>query len=173
MSINPVDLKSRILELVREYSLIEHSQFRPSYDPKLPNWSSDKGVPYAGRVFTEDEVEAAVASVLDFWLTLGHEGTSFQDEFSSFLGVSRTLLVNSGSSANLLAVSALTSYRLPSDRRLRKVIMSSLLRQDFLQQSHQYCRLVQSLYLLMSTLFMEISILSTLSLLMLLERQKL
>ena len=44
-------------------------------------------IPYAGRVFTEDEVEAAVSSTLDFWLTLGQEGESFQRELATFLGV--------------------------------------------------------------------------------------
>jgi CDP-4-dehydro-6-deoxyglucose reductase, E1 len=52
-------------------------------------------------VFTEDEVEAAVASTLDFWLTLGKEGEAFQQELAAFLGVRHSLLVNSGSSANL------------------------------------------------------------------------
>ena len=44
-------------------------------------------IPCAGRVFAEDEVEAAVASTLDFWLTLGTEGESFQKELRSFLGI--------------------------------------------------------------------------------------
>ena len=60
-------------------------------------------------MFTEDEVEAAVASTLDFWLTLGKEGEAFQQELSAFLGVRHSLLVNSGSSANLITIAALTS----------------------------------------------------------------
>ena len=75
-------------------------------------------IPYAGRVFTEDEVEAAVSSTLDFWLTLGKEGEAFQKELASFLGVKHSLLVNSGSSANLIAISALTSPKLPKGRRI-------------------------------------------------------
>jgi CDP-6-deoxy-D-xylo-4-hexulose-3-dehydrase len=75
-------------------------------------------VPYAGRVFTEDEVEAAVGSTLDFWLTLGPEGEAFEKELAAFLGVKYSLLVNSGSSANLVALSALTTHKLPAHKRI-------------------------------------------------------
>ena len=74
---------------------------------------------YAGRVFTEDEVEAVVSSTLDFWLTMGPEGEAFKNELAEFLGVHNSLLVNSGSSANLIAISALTSPKLPEKRRIR------------------------------------------------------
>ena len=60
-------------------------------------------------MFTEDEVEAAVSSTLDFWLTLGSEGQAFEQEQAALLGVRACLAVNSGSSANLIALSALTS----------------------------------------------------------------
>ena len=82
--------------------------FHPGVDP----------VPYAGRVFDEQEVAAAVGASLDFWLTLGPEGEAMERELAGFLGVKRSLLVNSGSSANLLAIAALTSSQL-GDRRLR------------------------------------------------------
>jgi CDP-6-deoxy-D-xylo-4-hexulose-3-dehydrase len=75
-------------------------------------------VPYAGRVFTEDEVEAAVGSTLDFWLTLGPEGEAFEKELAAFLGVKYSLLVNSGSSANLIALSTLTTHKLPDHKRI-------------------------------------------------------
>jgi len=75
-------------------------------------------IPYAGRVFDNEEVEAAVATTLDFWLTLGAEGEAFESELAGLLGVRRCLLVNSGSSANLLAIASLTSHKL-GDRRLR------------------------------------------------------
>src|SRR5208283_3830705 len=75
-------------------------------------------VPYAGRVFDEEEVEAAVSATLDFWLTLGKEGEAFEDGLASFLGVKTSVLCNSGSSANLLAVSALSSPKL-GNRRLK------------------------------------------------------
>src|SRR6266850_2524872 len=73
-------------------------------------------VPYAGRVFTEDEVTAAVGSTLDFWLTLGKEGEAFEKGLAKFLGVKTSILCNSGSSANLLAASALSSPRLGKRR---------------------------------------------------------
>jgi len=66
-------------------------------------------VPYAGRVYGEEEVQAAVHASLDFWLTLGVEGEGFEGDLARFLDVKHALLVNSGSSANLLAFMALTS----------------------------------------------------------------
>jgi CDP-6-deoxy-D-xylo-4-hexulose-3-dehydrase len=75
-------------------------------------------VPYAGRVYDEEEVVAGVGSMLDFWLTLGPEGDAFEKELSRFLGVRTSILTNSGSSANLLAFAALTSEKL-GDRRIR------------------------------------------------------
>lgn len=73
-------------------------------------------VPYAGRVYDADEVEAGVGSMLDFWLTLGPEGDAFEKELAQVLGVRRSLLVNSGSSANLVAFAALTSAKLKERR---------------------------------------------------------
>lgn len=74
-------------------------------------------VPYAGRVYDADEVEAGVGSMLDFWLTLGPEGDAFEKELAHVLGVKGTVLTNSGSSANLLAFAALTSFKL-GERRI-------------------------------------------------------
>ena len=75
-------------------------------------------VPYAGRVYDADEVEAGVGGMLDFWLTLGKEGDAFEKELATILGVKGTILTNSGSSANLLAFAALTSHKL-GERRIR------------------------------------------------------
>jgi CDP-6-deoxy-D-xylo-4-hexulose-3-dehydrase len=116
---DPVALKQEILRLTREYSRQVHASFRPAADPARAPWQEGTTIPYAGRVFTEDEVEAAVASTLDFWLTLGSEGEAFQKELAAFLGVRHSLLVNSGSSANLIAISALTSPKLPAERRIQ------------------------------------------------------
>ncbi|MFN7957755.1 MAG: lipopolysaccharide biosynthesis protein RfbH [Holophagaceae bacterium] len=102
-------LRSEILTRVAEYI-----QLREAPRPFEPGVST---VPYAGRVYDEAEVTAAVSSVLDFWLTLGPEGDAFERELSTWLGVRHTVLTNSGSSANLLAMAALTSYRL-GDRRI-------------------------------------------------------
>ncbi len=112
-------LKQQILELTRQYSRQAHSGFRPAADPLRVPWQEGSVIPYAGRVFTEHEVEAAVSATLDFWLTLGSEGEAFQLELAEFLGVRHCLLVNSGSSANLIAISALTSAKLPEQRRIK------------------------------------------------------
>ena len=116
---DPSALRQEILRLTREYSRQVHAPFLPAADPHRKPWQQGSTIPYAGRVFTEDEVEAAVASTLDFWLTLGKEGESFQQELAAFLGVRHSLLVNSGSSANLIAISALTSPKLPEARRIK------------------------------------------------------
>ncbi len=116
---DPQDLKQEILRLTREYSRQVHGAFRPAADPDRKSWQVGQTIPYAGRVFSEDEVEAAVSSTLDFWLTLGTEGEAFQKELAAFLGVRHSLLVNSGSSANLIAISALTSAKLPDARRIK------------------------------------------------------
>ena len=115
------ELKAEILRLTREYSSRRHGANRPGDEPNsrrnfIPG---ETVVPYAGRVFTEDEVEAAVAATLDFWLTLGPEGTAFEQELAGFLGVKHSLLVNSGSSANLVAFATLTSPKIPAHQRIR------------------------------------------------------
>jgi CDP-6-deoxy-D-xylo-4-hexulose-3-dehydrase len=112
-------LKEEILRLTREYSIRAHAAQRPGADTsRAPFIPGETIVPYAGRVFTEDEVEAAVGSTLDFWLTLGPEGEAFEKELAAFLGVKHSLLVNSGSSANLVALSALTTHKLPAHQRI-------------------------------------------------------
>lgn len=100
------------------FSGLAHRANRPGAENALPFEPGETVVPYAGRVFTEDEVEAAVSSTLDFWLTLGPEGEEFERELAKVLGVKRSLLVNSGSSANLVALSALTSHKL-GEKRIR------------------------------------------------------
>jgi CDP-6-deoxy-D-xylo-4-hexulose-3-dehydrase len=66
-------------------------------------------VNYAGRVFDEKEMVAVIDSALDFWLTLGPKGRQFCGEFGNYLGMKNSLVTNSGSSSNLIAVSALCS----------------------------------------------------------------
>jgi len=113
------ELKRKILELTRDYSKKAHTAFRPDGDDLRLNWEKGMPIPYAGRVFTEQEVVAAVSTTLDFWLTLGIEGSNMERELSEFLGVKKCLLVNSGSSANLVAISALTSYKL-KDKKINR-----------------------------------------------------
>lgn len=83
-------------------------------DPFIPGISP---LPYAGRVFDDKEMIALVDASLDFWLTTGRYAEQFEQDLAKFLGMKYCLLTNSGSSANLLAVSALTSPKL-GDRRL-------------------------------------------------------
>ena len=115
---SPSDLKADILRLTREYSALVHSAQRPGDDPAHAPWAPGQTIPYAGRVFDQDEVEAAVGATLDFWLTLGPEGEGFERELAALLGVKHSLLVNSGSSANLVAFSALTTHKLPVHKRI-------------------------------------------------------
>lgn len=103
-------LRQRICALLPEYFQAEFPQreFVPGETP----------VPISGRVFDEEELEFLVNAALDFWLTTGRYAEQFEKEFARFIGVRSASLVNSGSSANLLALSALTSPRL-EERRLR------------------------------------------------------
>lgn len=113
------ELRAKILRLVREYATRRHGQFAlPVAEDSNEFTPGVSTVPYAGRVFDADEVEAGVASMLDFWLTLGPEGDAFERELAAMLGVRNSVLVNSGSSANLLAFSAITSPKL-GNRRLK------------------------------------------------------
>ena len=112
-------IKEEILRLTREYSSLVHKNNLPGSDPNRNKWVEGDPIPYAARVFSEKEVEAAVSSTLDFWLTLGKEGEAFQQELSDFLGIKSSLLVNSGSSANLIAISCLTSHKLPENKRIK------------------------------------------------------
>lgn len=104
------DEKSIILEHVRKYYFQKFAakEFRPGEDP----------VNYAGRVFDEQELSKLVEASLDFWLTEGRFSEEFSVKISKLLNVSNVMLANSGSSANLLAVSALTSEKLGA-RRLK------------------------------------------------------
>jgi CDP-6-deoxy-D-xylo-4-hexulose-3-dehydrase len=106
-------LKAEILRLTREYAKSTHRNHGRGDDAQArdPFVAGETTIPYAGRVFDSDEVEAAVSATLDFWLTLGPEGDAFEQELGKFL-------VNSGSSANLVALSALTSHKL-GEKRIR------------------------------------------------------
>ena len=85
----PEELRAEILRLTREYSSRVHRGQQPAHrgGAFVPG---ETPVPYAGRVFTEDEVEAGVGSMLDFWLTLGNEGEEFEQQLAKFLGVKRS-----------------------------------------------------------------------------------
>jgi CDP-4-dehydro-6-deoxyglucose reductase, E1 len=86
--------------------------------PDTPFSADEDGVPVSGRVFDEQDVANLVESALDFWLTTGRFAQEFERSFARWFGTRECVLVNSGSSANLLAISALTSPEL-GERRLR------------------------------------------------------
>lgn len=77
------------------------------------------GLNYAGKIYDEKEMIALTDASLDFWLTSGRYCAGFEKKLAKYLGVRYALLTNSGSSANLLALSALTSPKL-GDRRIQR-----------------------------------------------------
>ena len=103
-------IREEIFEKVRDlYSLkFKNKQFIPRKTP----------VRYAGRVFDERELINLVDASLDFWLTAGRYAEEFESRFAEYFDVSDAILVNSGSSANLIALSTLTSKKL-GNKRLR------------------------------------------------------
>jgi CDP-6-deoxy-D-xylo-4-hexulose-3-dehydrase len=105
------EIRSQILDLVRTFRDADgaaRGRFRPGQDP----------VRYAGRVYDSEELVHLVDASLDFWLTAGRFSEEFEARLGDFLGVDNVLLVNSGSSANLIALSALTAAEL-KDRRIQ------------------------------------------------------
>ena len=103
-------LREQIATLVREY---HGAQF-----PDRPFTPGTDLVHYAGRVFDAEELTNLVDASLDFFLTANRYAERFEGDFSEYLGVSDALLVNSGSSANLVALTTLTSPKL-GVRRLK------------------------------------------------------
>lgn len=103
------ELRSRIRELVSEYheAAFPSREFAPG----------ENAVPVSGKVFDATELQYLVDASLDFWLTTGRFAAQFETEFARICGHNHALLVNSGSSANLLALSCLTSPKL-GNRRL-------------------------------------------------------
>ena len=97
-------LREKIIELTKEYFSNYHvsNDFKPGQDY----------VRYSGRVFNDDEGKLLINAALDFWLTAGEYAKKFEHKLANYLGVRNSLLSNSGSSANLLALSALTSEKL-------------------------------------------------------------
>ena len=105
------ELRAEILKLTREYHEVAF--------PEKPFVGGISQVPVSGKVFDADEMSNIVDASLDFWLTTGRYAEEFEKRFAKVMGVRHALLCNSGSSANLLAVSALTSPRLGKRRLVR------------------------------------------------------
>ncbi len=106
-----IKLREEILELVKEYYVEKFGKskiFEPGITP----------ITFAGRVFDHEEMVSLVDSSLDFWLTAGRYAQQFEKDFAKFMTQKYAILVNSGSSANLVAFSTLTSPLL-KERRLK------------------------------------------------------
>lgn len=99
-----------VVSLAKEAMLERH--------PSLPFNPGETAVPVTGKVFGEPELAAAVNSSLDFWLTSGPYTEKFESRFAKTVGMRHAFMVNSGSSANLLALASLTSPK-HGDRALR------------------------------------------------------
>lgn len=110
LSAREQQLRERVLKAVAEFY-----EFKFTKQPFIPGQTP---VPVSGKVFDESELMNLVDSSLDFWLTTGRYAALFEEQFAEWMGVKHCLLVNSGSSANLLALSALTSKQL-GDRQLQ------------------------------------------------------
>ena len=110
MSKDPTSGRHKILGLVKEHyqQAFQTKQFVAGETP----------IPVSGKVFDEDEIIHLVDASLDFWLTTGRFADRLERELARYLGVRHSFLVNSGSSANLVALSALTSHKM-GDRQLR------------------------------------------------------
>lgn len=105
------EMRDKILSLVKEYCDTYHNQeqvFQPG-----------ERIPYASRVYNYEEMCNLVDSALEFWLTAGRYVDEFETGFGKYLGVKYVSVVNSGSSANLLAFMALTSPLL-GDRKIQR-----------------------------------------------------
>src|SRR5208337_424657 len=99
MDENEKKIREKIFQNVSELFKLREQQ--PAFVP------GTSPIPYAGRIYDADEMIALVDASLDFWLTSGRFAEQFEREFAAFLGMEHCLLTNYGSSANLLAVSAL------------------------------------------------------------------
>lgn len=108
---DPQTIRKEILSLTEEY-------YQTQFGRTEPFRPGDR-ISYAGRVFDQEELRTLVDASLDFWLTAGRFTRRFERELAEYLGVSCCSLVNSGSSANLLAFTALTSPLLGERRVMR------------------------------------------------------
>ena len=104
-------IRVQIAELVKEYAAISMAP-----QPFLPGLSA---VPPSGKVIGVEELQNMVEASLDGWLTTGRFNTAFEKKLAAFIGVRHLITVNSGSSANLVAFSTLTSPKL-GDRAIQK-----------------------------------------------------
>ena len=109
MANRPAELRQKILDLTSEY-------FEEAF-PQRDFVPGETAIPVSGKVIDAGDLASVVDSALDCWFTTGRFAEEFERKLARFVGVRCASLVNSGSSANLLALSALTSPKL-GDRRL-------------------------------------------------------
>lgn len=108
---NETEARQQIRELVSEY----YHEYKEKKEP----FQEGSRINYAARVFDDKEMCALTDAMLDFWLTTGRFSDEFERNFAGWIGVRYAHLVNSGSSANLIAFMALTAQEL-GDRRIRQ-----------------------------------------------------
>ncbi|MBR5360477.1 MAG: DegT/DnrJ/EryC1/StrS family aminotransferase, partial [Lachnospiraceae bacterium] len=110
-NMNEQEAREQILSLVGEYC--------DKYHKRDPKYEEGQRIPYASRVYDRDEMMNLVDSSLEFWLTSGRYTEEFEKSLEEYLGIRYCSVVNSGSSANLLAFMTLTSPLL-GDRRIKR-----------------------------------------------------
>lgn len=108
------EAREDIKEIVAEY----YRKFKKPAESKL-NFKPGDRISYASRVYDEKEMQSLTDAMLDFWLTTGRFSDEFEQEFAKWIGIKYAHLVNSGSSANLIAFMALTAPEL-RDRQIKR-----------------------------------------------------
>lgn len=108
---NEAEARQQIKDMVAEY----YHDFKENKKEFVPG----ERISYASRVFDEKEMQSLTDAALDFWLTTGRFSDQFEKEFADWIGVKYAHLVNSGSSANLIAFSALTAPEL-AERQVKR-----------------------------------------------------
>ncbi|MGN8631778.1 lipopolysaccharide biosynthesis protein RfbH [Blautia sp. HCP3S3_G3] len=111
---NEAEAREEIKSLVGEY----YKEFKEPVESK-ENFKPGDRVSYASRVYDEKEMQSLTDAMLDFWLTTGRFSNQFEKDFAAWIGVKHAHLVNSGSSANLIAFSVLTAPEL-GDRQIKR-----------------------------------------------------
>lgn len=111
---NEGEARAQIKELVAEY----YHEYKEPKESK-ENFKPGDRISYASRVYDEKEMQSLTDAVLDFWLTTGRFSDEFEKDFADWIGVKYAHLVNSGSSANLIAFSVLTAQEL-GERQIKR-----------------------------------------------------
>ena len=111
---NETEAREEIKSLVGEF----YKEFKEPLESK-ENFKPGDRISYASRVYDEKEMQSLTDAMLDFWLTTGRFSKEFEKNFAEWIGVKYTHLVNSGSSANLIAFSVLTAPEL-GDRQIKR-----------------------------------------------------